>query len=64
MLHQDSDDNVDEDKLGHQDKNNKENWRNNVGYAAIADTVRRIITVVPQSVLHDAIPVIASRHAK
>lgn len=51
MFHEDSYDNIDQDKLGHQDKDDKEDRSNDGTDTAISLTVVGCITVLPQCVL-------------
>ena len=64
VFHEDGHDHVDEHKLGHQDENDEKDGRDDAGHAAVADAVGRRIAVFSQSVLHDAVPVVARRHPK
>jgi len=60
MLHEHGDDHVDQYKLGHQHKDDKENWSNHSGDAAVAHAVSGVIARLPQRVFHDAVPVVTS----
>jgi hypothetical protein len=62
MLHEDGDDHVDQYELGHQHKDDKENWRDHGGDAAVAHAVSGVVARLPQRVFHDAVPVVTSGH--
>lgn len=51
MFHENSDDDVDENKLSHEDEDNKENWSNDRVDATVTNTIFRSLTVVFQGVL-------------
>jgi len=46
--------------LCHQDENDKKYWSNDGAHATIFNAIRRVIAIVPQRVLHDSIPIVAS----
>lgn len=58
MLHQYSHDNIDQDKLSHQDKDNEEEGGNILIDATISETVIWFITFFSECVFHDTIPII------
>ena len=64
MFHEYSDDDVDEDELRHQDKDDEEErreiWRN----AAVPETLIPLLALLPEGVLHDAVPVVAGGDAE
>ena len=64
MFHEDSDDHVDQDELGHQHEDDEEDGRDDMRHAAVLDAVLRVVAVLAQRVLHDAVPVVASGHAE
>ena len=61
MLHEDGHHHVDKDELGHQDEDDEEERGDVLVDAAVAETVLGVITLLPQSVLHDPVPVVACR---
>jgi len=58
MLHKDRDYNVYKDKLGHQDKDDKENGCNDRRNAAVTHAISCVIARVSEGVFHDAVPVV------
>lgn len=57
-------DDVDEHELGHEDEDDEEDGRDDGGDAAVAHAVHGAVAVLAESVLHDAVPVVARRHAE
>ena len=51
MLHQYSDNDIDEHELRHENKDDKEDGRNDGGHAAVSLTVVRLVTIFSQCVL-------------
>jgi len=51
MFHQDSDDNVDQDELSHEDEDDEEHRRNDRTDAAVGDAIRRRVAFLSQSIL-------------
>ena len=64
MLHEDGHHHVDEDELGHQDEDDEEERGDVLVDAAVAETVLGVITLLPQSVLHDPVPVVTCRMSR
>ena len=64
MLHEDSNHDVDKDKLGHEDENDEEHGRDVLIDAAVPQTVLSVIALLPQRVLHDSVPVVAYNYPK
>lgn len=52
MFHKNSDNNIDEDKLSHKDKDDKEDRSDDWTHAAVLSTVVRTVTFITQRVLH------------
>ena len=58
VLHEDGHHHVDEDELSHQDKDyEKERGEEGVN-TAVLETVRGVVTLLPDGVLHDPVPVV------
>ena len=64
MFHENGDDDIDQDKLGHQDENDEKNRGDDARHATILDAIGRRIAILSQRVLHDAVPVVARSHAE
>ena len=62
MLHQHGDDDVDQDKLRHEDEYDEEYGRDDAADAAVLHAISGVVAVVPEGVLHYAVPVVARRH--
>ena len=61
MLHENGDDDIDEDKLGHEDEDDEEDGSDDAADAAVVDAVFRCIAVISQRVLrrkHDDVNVV------
>ena len=58
MLHEDSNHDIDEDELSHEDEHYKEHRGDILIDAAVPQTVFGVVTLLPQSVLHNSIPVV------
>ena len=58
MFHEDSDHDVDEDELRHQDEHDEEEGRDVLVDAAVAEAVVGLIALLAQRVLHDPVPVV------
>ena len=61
MLHEDGHDDVDQDKLGHEDEDDEEEGREVGRHAAVPETVVLLLALLAERVLHDAVPVVARR---
>ena len=59
MLHEDSNHNIDQDELGHEDEHDEEHGRDILINAAVPQTVLGVVTLLPQSVLHNSVPVVS-----
>ena len=59
VLHQDSHHHIDEDKLGHQHEDHEEERSEDCGDAAVLQTVRGLVTLLPDGVLHDSVPIVS-----
>ena len=59
MFHEDSDHDVDEDELRHQDEHDEEEGRDVLVDAAVAEAVVGLIALLAQRVLHDAVPIVS-----
>ena len=59
VLHEHGHHHIDQDKLGHKDKHNKEEWSNIRINTTVLQTLVRVITLLTESVLHDPIPVVS-----
>ena len=59
VFHEDSDNHVDQDKLGHQDEDHEEERGEESGDAAVLQTVRGGVALLPDGVLHDPVPVVS-----
>ena len=57
-FHEDSDHDVDEDELRHQDEHDEEEGRDVLVDAAVAEAVVGLIALLAQRVLHDPVPVV------
>ena len=64
MFHEDSDDDVDQDELGHQDEDDEKDGGDDSRDAAILDTISGSIAFLAQRVLHDSVPIVARRYAE
>lgn len=62
MFHENGDDDVDQDELGHQDEDDEKDGSDDAGHAAVLDAIGRVIAVLPQRVLHDSVPIVARGH--
>ena len=58
MLHQNGNHDVNQNELGHQDKNDEEQRREIRGHATISQTIVAVLAFFPQSVFHYAVPVV------
>lgn len=61
MLHQHRHYHVDQHELRHQDEHHEEEGREVGRDAAVPQTVVALLAFLPQSVLHDSVPVVAGR---
>ena len=61
MLHEHSHDDVDQNKLCHQDEDDEEERGEVRRDAAVAETVVAVLALFPQGVFHDPVPVISGR---
>lgn len=64
MLHEHGDDHINQDKLGHEDKDDKVKRGDDRRNAAVPNAVGGSVAFIPQSVLHDPVPVVTGGHAK
>lgn len=64
VFHQDGDDHVDQDELGHQNEYDKKDGSDDTRDAAVFDTISRCVAILTQRVLHDAVPVISGSYAE
>lgn len=60
VFHEYSNHNVDKHKLSHQYENDKEYWRDDAANATVLNAVSGIVTIVPECVLHNSIPIVTS----
>ena len=64
VFQQHGDDDVYENELRHQHENYKKYRGYDGAHATILHAVGRFVAVVPQSVLHDAVPIVAGGYSK
>ena len=58
MLHQNGNHDVNQNELGHQDKDDEEQRRKIRGHATIPQAIVAVLAFFPQSVFHDAVPIV------
>ena len=59
MFHEDSNHNIDQDKLGHQDKDHEEERSENCGDTAVLETVWAGVALLTDGVFHNPIPIVS-----
>ncbi len=64
MFHEDGDDDVDQDELGHQDEDDEKDGGDDSWDATIFDTIGGSIAIFAQRVLHNAVPIVAGGYAE
>lgn len=64
VFHEHGDDHVDQHELRHQHKYDEEHGSDAGGHATVFHAVRRVVAVLAQRVLHDAVPVVAGGHSE
>lgn len=62
VFHEHGDDHVDQHELRHQHEYDEEHGSDAGGHATVFHAVRRVVAVLAQRVLHDAVPVVAGGH--
>jgi hypothetical protein len=62
VLHENGHNDVDQDELRHQHKDNEEYGGYDVTDAAVFHAIGGVVAIVPQRVLHYAVPIVARRH--
>ena len=64
VFHEDSNHDVDKDELRHEDEHDKEEGRDVLVDAAVAEAVLGLIALLAQRVLHDPVPVVPCAPAR
>lgn len=64
MLHEHGDDHINQDKLRHEDKDDEVQRGDDRRHAAVPYAIGRRVAFVPQSILHDSIPVVSRSYTE